>query len=217
MLVESVMPTTTPLQRIFGEALSLSPDARAAYVSRACGGDINLLRAAQALLAVDDVACGRRIESPFQQPSPSDDPEQGSSDDQTGQDFGPYRLVRLLGTGGMGRVYLAERRDVRKSVALKVLDGVIRGTHMRQRFLLERNVLARLDDPNIARFLDAASVRMVCRTSRWSMSTASRSTITRASWRSTSVCGCSTASARPSRTRTSNWSCTSISSRRTSS
>src|SRR5262245_14717117 len=101
--------------------MSLNPDARAAYVSRACGSDSNLLRALQALLAVDEVAGGRRLESPFQQPSPDDSLQHGSADDQTGEDLGPYHLVGLLGTGGMGRVYLAERRDVQKSVALKVL------------------------------------------------------------------------------------------------
>jgi len=149
------MPTTTPLQRIFSEAMALSPEARDAYVSSACGGDANLLRAVQALLAVDDVVAGRRAGPLFQHTSPDDDPLQGGSDDQSGQDLGPYHLVRLLGTGGMGRVYLAERRDVQKLVALKMLDGVMRARHLRQRFLLERNVLARLDHPNIARFLDA--------------------------------------------------------------
>ena len=149
------MPTTTPLQRIFGEAMSLSPDARAAYVSHACGSDTNLLRAVQALLAVDDEVVRGRVEAPGKRPSPGDDPQPGSADEQTGQELGPYHLVRLLGTGGMGRVYLAERRDVQKSVALKLLDGVACGPHMRQRFLQERNVLARLDHPNIARFLDA--------------------------------------------------------------
>ncbi len=155
MPVEPATPTTTPLQRIFFEAISLSPDARAAYVSRACGSDLNLLRAVEALFAVDDVTAGRRVEAPFAHPSSGDAGVEGGIDDQTGQDLGPYHLVRLLGTGGMGRVYLAERRDVQKSVALKVLDGVIRGTHMRLRFLRERSLLARLDHPNIARFLDA--------------------------------------------------------------
>ncbi len=155
MPVEPATPTTTPLQRIFFEAISLNPDARAAYVSDACGNDVNLLRAVQALFAVDDVTAGRRVERPIEYSSPGDDRLRGGADDQTGQDLGPYHLVRLLGSGGMGRVYLAERRDVQKSVALKVLDGVIRGPQMRQRFLLERNVLARLDHPNIGRFLDA--------------------------------------------------------------
>jgi serine/threonine-protein kinase len=142
--VDPVATGASALQRIFREALSLNADAREAYIASACAGDDHLLRAVNALLAVE-----------FTQPSGDGSPEDGISDIQAGEQIGPYLLVRLLGSGGMGRVYLAERRDVQKSVALKVLDGVARGPQTRQRFLLERNVLARLDHANIARFLDA--------------------------------------------------------------
>jgi serine/threonine-protein kinase len=145
---------STPLQRIFREALALKAEERAAYVERACAGDAALLHAIQALLAVDGVAVGYTARPPSSGQYRIS-PEDSGPYSQAGQQVGPYLLVRLIGSGGMGRVYLAERRDVHKSVALKVLDGLVRGSHTRKRFLFERNVLARLDHPNIARFLDA--------------------------------------------------------------
>ena len=72
---------------------------------------------------------------------------------------GPYRLLRLLGRGGMGAVYLAERADgeVAQRVAVKLLAPGA-GTRQRDRFLQERQILAALSHPNIARMLDAGHV-----------------------------------------------------------
>jgi tetratricopeptide (TPR) repeat protein len=70
---------------------------------------------------------------------------------------GPYRVGGLLGRGGMGTVYLAERVDgeVSQQVAVKLLHPGADSPELRQRFLLERQILARLSHPNIARLLDA--------------------------------------------------------------
>jgi eukaryotic-like serine/threonine-protein kinase len=73
----------------------------------------------------------------------------------SGRPIGPYRLLRELGHGGMGTVYLAERSDVGKRVALKVVRGEVAAGDDLQRFLFERRVLARLTHPNIAALLDA--------------------------------------------------------------
>ncbi len=72
---------------------------------------------------------------------------------------GPYRLVRLLGSGGMGSVYLAERADgeIRQRVAVKLLHAGTEHTSWRERFLQERQVLADLNHPSVARLLDAGS------------------------------------------------------------
>jgi len=70
---------------------------------------------------------------------------------------GPYRLVRLLGSGGMGAVYLAERSDgeIQHKVAVKVLHAGANGPSWRDRFLYERQLLANLNHPSIAHILDA--------------------------------------------------------------
>jgi eukaryotic-like serine/threonine-protein kinase len=70
--------------------------------------------------------------------------------------IGPYRVLREVGRGGMGRVFLAERDDpeLRQRVALKVLRGGLASSHLVRRFLDERQILASLDHQNIARLLD---------------------------------------------------------------
>jgi serine/threonine-protein kinase len=72
-------------------------------------------------------------------------------------DCGPYRLVRLLGSGGMGAVYLGERSDgeIRQQVAVKLLRAGEDRPAWRDRFLRERQLLADLNHPSIARLLDA--------------------------------------------------------------
>jgi tetratricopeptide (TPR) repeat protein len=79
--------------------------------------------------------------------SPADPPDR----------IGPYRIVRELGRGGMGRVYLAEQmgQDFRRPVALKVMDAAVAGQVLERRFRDERRILAGLEHPGIARFYDA--------------------------------------------------------------
>ncbi len=76
----------------------------------------------------------------------------------TGDRIGPYRVLRTLGVGGMGEVYLAERADAQfdQQVAIKVVSGVSRG--VQSRLKIERQILAQLDHPNIAHLLDGGSL-----------------------------------------------------------
>ncbi len=76
-----------------------------------------------------------------------------------GQTFGVYRVVREIGYGGMGAVYLAERSDGKfeQKVALKLLKREMNTEPLRRRFQQEREILASLDHPNIARLLDAGA------------------------------------------------------------
>jgi tetratricopeptide (TPR) repeat protein len=75
---------------------------------------------------------------------------------RAGQDFGPWRLIEEIGQGGMGAVWLAERADDAYSarVALKFVRGAVRSTELERRFRAERQILADLKHPNIARLLD---------------------------------------------------------------
>ena len=74
-----------------------------------------------------------------------------------GQRFGPYRVLALLGHGGMGSVWLAERADglFTRQVALKLIHPALKSRVMSERFAREREILASLNHPNIARLLDA--------------------------------------------------------------
>jgi serine/threonine protein kinase len=79
-----------------------------------------------------------------------------ASDLQPGQLIGPYRLERLLGSGGMGSVWLATRIDsLQRTVALKLPHLYAAGAGLAERMARERNILARLEHPNIARLYDA--------------------------------------------------------------
>src|ERR1700722_14324210 len=75
-----------------------------------------------------------------------------------GDRIGPYRILRTLGVGGMGEVYLAERADAEfeQQVAIKVVHGSLRG--VQSRLKVERQILAQLDHPNIAHLLDGGSL-----------------------------------------------------------
>jgi len=77
-----------------------------------------------------------------------------------GDRIGPYRVLRTLGAGGMGEVYLAERADAEfeQQVAIKVVHGGALGTGMHSRLKLERQILAQLDHPNIAHLMDGGAL-----------------------------------------------------------
>jgi len=88
----------------------------------------------------------------------SDDPAQAPVD-RSGEIIGPYRLVRLLGRGGMASVYLAERADGQwhRQVALKLLRRGLDTDDLVRRFVAERQILSSLSHPNIARLLDGGA------------------------------------------------------------
>jgi eukaryotic-like serine/threonine-protein kinase len=91
---------------------------------------------------------------------------------------GPYRIVRALGAGGMGTVYLGERDDERfeAQVAVKLLRSSLVGTDLAGRFRRERQILAELSHPGIARLLDGGETDGGSPTWSWSTSTARPST-----------------------------------------
>ncbi|WP_116813051.1 serine/threonine-protein kinase [Steroidobacter cummioxidans] len=141
---------------IVAHARGLSTQDRGDYVRRACGADETLLshvmqalgdalgeKAAQEQGFWDDVAAG---ESSRVSPLETLD----------GQLLGRYRIVRKLGSGGMGDVYLAERADdeYQQRVALKIVRGGLFSPQIQGRLRMERQILATLQHPNIARLLD---------------------------------------------------------------
>ena len=143
--------------RILRDALDLPTAERDGYVERACAGDAALLGNLRRLLALD-----AETALPLDQPAQAHAAKLMADDDATttrlhaGARVGPYRLVRELGHGGMGSVWLAERDDgqFQQQVALKLIRLGMDSEHVQRQFRRERALLARLQHPNIAQLID---------------------------------------------------------------
>jgi len=142
--------TLDKLQNLFERAVALPPAERGNFLDRACAGDPALRREVEALLRADDV---NRADA-------GRDPDIGVRLAGDGSLVGTlienWRLQERIGTGGMGTVFLAERRvdDFTQQAALKIVKRGMDSEQVLQRFRQERSILARLSHPNIASLLD---------------------------------------------------------------
>ena len=138
------------IRNVFEAALEYSALNRTAFVADACQGDRDLQREVRRLLDAHDATVT------VAEPS-SPKPARTDLAAREGQILGDYEILRELGRGGMGAVYLARRADhaFQKNVAIKILHRDAASSEIVQRFRREREVLAQLDHPNIARLLDA--------------------------------------------------------------
>jgi eukaryotic-like serine/threonine-protein kinase len=141
------------VDRLFAEALDRPTAERPAFLTGICTGDAGLRREVERLLAADAEGCGF-LESP-----PNELLRLTLDDQEEGGSLGPYRLLRRIGSGGMGTVYLARREDehYEREVAIKILRSSLASTQAFHRFVAERQILARLEHPNIARLYDGGS------------------------------------------------------------
>ena len=143
------------LSALFDEAVDLPPDQREAFITSACAGETELGQRLRRMLAADAQA---ESDGFLGSPALSANLRAWDADsteyEPGSRRFGAYRLIRLIGAGGMGEVHLAERSDgqFEQRVALKLLPRPTPG--LIQRFRQERQILARLEHPNIARLLD---------------------------------------------------------------
>lgn len=134
---------------IFQAALDLPTGERAAYLDKACAGDPGLRREVESLIAAYERA-GSFIERPAIEADAAVVAGQQSGP-LVGKSIQHYKIVRLLGVGGMGEVYLANDTKLGRSIALKLLPAEIARDHQRlQRFLQEARAAASLSHPNIA-------------------------------------------------------------------
>ncbi|MEM1042724.1 MAG: serine/threonine-protein kinase, partial [Bacteroidota bacterium] len=135
------------LKALLADAADLDPDARAAFLDRL--GDTDLRADLDALLAAHDEA---EAADRFEEPAFGAEVRPGALDARVG----PYRLVEEAGRGGMGTVYRAERADgaFEQTVALKLLPPGLASAGSAERFRAERQILARLEHPHVARLLD---------------------------------------------------------------
>ncbi len=143
------------LQEVFDRAAAVPPSEQAAYVESACSGDAAL--AAEVLrMLEEDRSSDSLLDSDVAQVA--DNLLSHSLLDRGGEPLpqcGNYRLIRKLGEGGMGVVYLAERTDLGTEVAIKFLRDAWYSASLRERFTREQQTLAQLSHPLIARLYDA--------------------------------------------------------------
>jgi len=138
------------IDAVFDDALDVPKEQRAAWLQARCGDDDTLRREVELLLAAHD-----RLDNPLDIPAAAHLLAM-TPDPARGRRIGPYRVLRELGRGGMGVVYLAERDDgqFRRRVAVKVLRASGDADELHQRFLAERQILASLNHSHIAQLLD---------------------------------------------------------------
>ncbi len=148
------------VKELFQQALAMEPAGRDTYLQTACGGDAALADEVRSLLLASSEEVDI-LDTPNHFPSLAPvvarvKEEYQRGDALIGRVIGAYRIQSLIGEGGMGSVYLAMREDAefRMQVAIKVLNRSSTGFEIVERFRLERQILARLNHPFIARIFD---------------------------------------------------------------
>ncbi len=146
----------TQVKTIFQEVSETAPDKRSALLKEKCAGDAELLTEIASMLCYEDDA-----EEFFAAPVFNVAVKLLAEEETLplGARLDNYRIVREIGRGGMGAVYLAERSDglFDQRVALKIIKRGMDTDQILRRFVLERQILASLDHPNIARLLDGGT------------------------------------------------------------
>ncbi|MGE0481478.1 MAG: tetratricopeptide repeat protein [Phycisphaerae bacterium] len=164
------------LKDIFNHALALPAADRSAYLGRVCGDNPDLHARVERMLRVyheaDDFLAAPTDGGPASDAQPAADPSRGSAGssqtaestairadaERPGASIGRYRLLQQIGEGGFGVVFMAEQREpVVRKVALKVIKLGMDTRQVIARFEAERQALALMDHPNIARVLDAGA------------------------------------------------------------
>jgi serine/threonine protein kinase len=141
------------LQSLFDDAADLPEAEQREFLMAACGGDQQLIVEVLSMLEQDargDSLLDRDLAEVARETLAKAVPSSLIS-----KEFGPYRILKLLGEGGMGVVYLAERSDLGSRVAVKILRDAWLSPARRERFSSEQRTLAQLNHPSIARLYDA--------------------------------------------------------------
>jgi WD40 repeat protein/serine/threonine protein kinase len=143
---------------LFQAASQLTDSARASFLDNACRGDVTLRARLEALLAAHEQPDGALADAPAVRAATIKIEMPDESDAAIGQRIGRYKILEKVGEGGCGVVYVAEQSEpVRRRVALKVIKLGMDTKQVVARFEAERQALAMMDHPNIAKVLDAGS------------------------------------------------------------
>ena len=147
-------PTTwRRVEELFEQVIDLPPAARVAELHQACGDNEELRLMVEALLRSEEDG------DEFLREAVAHGAQLLEAPQVEGRRIGPYQLLRRLGAGGMGEIFLAERADqeYHKQVALKLIRPGFDTARLLGRFRRERQILANLDHPHIARLLDGGT------------------------------------------------------------
>ncbi len=144
------------IEAVFIAVADLEPAARAAEIKRLCADDPSLAQSVEAMLAESDhgagpLDSGAPALAGFDEPATADEPL------PAGKMVGQYRIVSVLGMGGMGVVYLAEQSRPSRTVALKVIRPGFATAAVLRRFEFEAEVLGKLQHPGIAQIIEAGT------------------------------------------------------------
>ena len=143
------------IKGVLDQALELKPAQRSAFLDQVCNGNQSLQREVESFLAGDSDGGEGFLEKAWGSATVAEDETQS----WVGRRIGPYEVVEMIGEGGMGSVYRAARADeqYKKQVAIKVVKRGLDTPFALARFRAERQILANLEHPNIARLLDGGT------------------------------------------------------------
>ncbi len=150
------------VKQVFHEALEKTGPERNSFVAAACGQDRDLRAQVEALLAAHDEAEGFLASPTMEDANEAAKAARGlataAPPEGPGSTIGPYKLLQAIGEGGFGIVYMAEQEQpVRRRVALKIIKLGMDTKQVIARFEAERQALAMMDHPNIAKVFDAGA------------------------------------------------------------
>ncbi len=146
------------IRSLFGEAQERDPGERAAWLEQAAGGDEDLLAEVRSLLEHGDADGADEARAVASAPSGSG--PQATLPPGHPEHIGPYRILLLLGEGGMGAVYEAEQSNPHRLVALKILRVALASDEVRRRFAQEGEVLGRLRHPAVAQVYEMGTATL---------------------------------------------------------
>ena len=178
------------IKEVLATALDLSAVEREEYLVKTCAGDAEMLGEVAELIVPT-----RTPENLLGTPAGGSKRSlirDAEPESYVGRRLGPYEIVEIIGEGGMGAVYRALRVDdvYQKQVAIKVVKHGMDSDFILRRFRNERQIMANLEHPNIARLLDGGATEDGCPTSSWSTFRASRSISTATHGGSAPRAGC---------------------------
>jgi serine/threonine-protein kinase len=151
-------PDLEKVESLFHKARLLDAADRAAFLDQACAGDLGLRAEVESLLAHSDSTTAQMNLRQLLDSQSATVVERGPLREGPGTRIGPYKILQQIGEGGFGVVYMAEQeRPVRRKVAVKIIKLGMDTRQVIARFEAERQALALMDHPNIARVLDAGA------------------------------------------------------------